>query len=327
MKKIFKIISSILAIAILFITTGCGADIQKPSVHEQSSVATKSFNPKYIDYLVPNYNVPDNNYNLPSGISPSSEKNHEFKKIFDEICRFYHIEKELPSFEFLNENQFEEYAGNNLLKACYSFIDKKVYLSINIDLNKIVDKETFVHEILHYLSDNGEKRGFIYFREDKEFNRLFNEGATEFLASKFLGTNVDGPYEFQETLVKQISVCIGEKKIQDAYFNSDDSEIRKIFNEAVVDVYTSTEFDNISYDPFDTFAGTCYTAWSLGMYGNFEGECLIFTALEEEILYFSKVSKKLDDSKKVLSEFFKSFKAEEEILEVLFDAKYLKSFK
>ena len=309
-----KKIAFILALITFMLISGCAEN------------KATTFNPKYAGLLVPMYNTAtDNDQNMPKGISPSNEQQKDISKLFTSICEHFNIKKAVPKFELLTSKQFESYAGNKMLKACYDFQTKTVYLSETLDLNNIEDKEVFTHETLHYLSDNGDKRGFIYFNDGKEYNRGFNEGATEFFATEFVGKNIDGPYEFQEALVEQLSMCLGYNTVKDAYFYSEDSIIRAAFND-MSDIYPRkiTE-DGVEYDTYDTFACTCFTMWAYGTLNDFQTECATFTALEEQLLYLASKTGNTEECKKSLEKFLKDFGVDDSTLQALFDIKYLRS--
>ena len=169
------------------------------------------------------------------------------------------------------------------------------------------------------------KRGFIYFNDGKEYNRGFNEGATEFFATEFVGKNIDSPYEFQEALVEQLSMCLGYNTVKDAYFYSEDSIIRAAFND-ISNIYPRriTE-DGVEYDTYDTFACTCFTMWAYGTLNDFQTECATFTALEEQLLYLASKTGNTEECKKSLEKFLKDFGVDDSTLLALFDIKYLRS--
>lgn len=322
MKKIVVIFITLAIVICSF--TGCSENIQTDSTDK---IKTSAFTPKYIDFILPMCNIDGNETKeVPKGTSPSKEQQKKFEDLFFKLSEFYKIKKNVPKFEFLTAEQFESYANSKMLKAFYDFETKKIYLAKNLDLALVENKEIFVHECLHYLSDNMQKskRGLIFFKDNKEYNRILNEGVTELLATKFLNQNIDSPYEFAETLVKQLSICVGFDTVKEAYFKSDDTKIRKIFNECVSDIYPSIENEGIIFDQYDSLGCSCFTMWAYSLKDQYQMSCLSFTALEEQLLYFAQKQKKSDECKLALSKLLDEYYTKEE-QQVLFDITYLKN--
>ena len=252
-----------------------------------------SFTPKYdqISFPLEVQITEDDGINFEGHTSePTIEVRKEVENTYFEICEFYKLDKPIPNIKVLDNEGFEIVYAEN---ADYA---EAFYYKGTLYLREDSEKETIIHEFLHYLSDNGKKRGFIYETESGERNNYFNEGATEYLTMRMLGRPVFGPYDFQRLFANQIALIVGEETFEEAYFTSDDSKVRKIFNDSVKEVYGGYKEESLYFDPWDEMACNCCAIWYFQFETSEEYFDLI-TRNEEEIIYLALNNGKGDEVK------------------------------
>ena len=261
----------------------------------------------------------------------SEEDTKEVYSMFTDVAKYYGVFKPMPKVMFAKKEDLSELVGGIEREACYTRNDTTIYLSIEDDFSNLSleQKNTIAHEYLHYLSDNGERRGFIYYSTDAkgysiEYNRFFNEGATEYLAEKFTGYDGDSPYKLHVVLAEQIATVVGEETFEKAYLKSNDEEIRNMFNDNVLPWYKSYEQSEIIYDAWDSFGCACFPLWA-GLLDEVDSEVIDFTAyfvgLEEEVMFFAKNMDKEKEAKEILSKHMQFYG--QEIANKLFEYSYL----
>lgn len=329
MKKNINKAIAILLIFIFILLSGCS-----------NTNAANTFTPNFLENSLPMVkNISsESNQKFPDGTAISSELHNELQELYEELCTYYGIQKSLPRIVQLSAEQFNDIVadGSELMQGCYNSSTKTLYIRDGIKLSNPENREIVTHEFLHYLSDNGEKRGFIYFSDDgtKEFNRYFNEGATEFLAIKFFGNlvnNENSPYALQKLLSAQISTVVGFDEFKHAYFNSDDSQIRKAFNDSVSDLYPGQNLEGTEFDPWDEICGNCYTMWAMDMLSTSDSdneyllaEYAIFAYSQEEIIYFAEKNNCTEEVKKLTKQLFiEDWGIDTPSLDALFSYSYL----
>ncbi len=280
----------------------------------------RNFEPKYDEVTYPLYEeVPEKEDTSFKEFAsePTDEVRKKVEETYFEICEFYKIDKPVPQIKVLDEDVFERIFSVEY-EAFYHPETKTIYLHEN----KISSKWVIVHELLHYLSDNGEKRGFIYEAEaNKERNNYFNEGATEYLTIKLLGEKHFGPYDFQRLFAHQIALVVGEENFEKAYFTSDDSEVREFFNSSVKDFYKGVQYDSFYFDAWDEMACNCCAIWLFQLQQPLPEDFFnIIVRNEEEIIYMALKNDKGKEVKAELKELlmdeFKFTKAECEVFEL-----------
>lgn len=292
MKNLIRTIAT--ALVIMLFLTSCGAEEATPKLH--SGIA-----PLYGTRSL------SSNKKIPEGKELTSDFKKDVEKLFQELCAFYGVKKELPEIKMVSSEELKNYGGDVELQSFYDFQTKTLYLLNGFSLENISYKDIVTHELLHYLSDNGEKRGLVKQTDEKEFNKYLNEGVTEYLAEKFVGKNFYNttPYLFQMFFVEELVMLFGEDTLEKAYFSSDDSELRQMFNTAVNPYYKEEEFEDIKYDAFDYFSSSFYTIWFLGVLDHPDEQYRGFAALQEELIFAAKHEGKIVEIQKYYKKFLK----------------------
>lgn len=315
MTNIKKVFALLLAMSMIFVT-GCNNKSE--------------FVPQLYDWSMPSFIEADDSteINLPTSTTSERSISEEIEKIFKQLCSFYGIEKATPEIRQVTADDFLSYTGGTKMDGCY--LNNIIYVLDTVDLQNTHSLHIVVHELLHYLSDNGENRGFRYkTSEGNTLTYFFNEGTTDYLASEFVNENVDTPYDYQRILAKQLSVIVGEEEFRKAYFTSNVDLIKDLFNSNISDIFPGTSCEGVELDSFETFVCNFNSLWTLGNLIDEDSSFFIyqtslFSCLEEEVFYIASTTGNLQKVKSIFSSFcMQDYELDKDFANEFFNYEYL----
>lgn len=141
--------------------------------------------------------------------------------IFDETqAKIINEKIENMKIEILSGNDFEnkyyKSGGKGFLPGAYVY-QNTIYFrdDLNFDINEL---HNLIHEMLHIISDNGEKMGLLQHNKEKNYmyGRGLNEAFTEYLTSKILEDSFHG-YSKDFEYIIQLLMILTNLDIKDLF--------------------------------------------------------------------------------------------------------------
>ncbi len=291
MKKIIAFV-----LVMLFVLTGCG-----------SNVAKAQFYAPMCWYDSADYEHEEYNY----GTVLTGEEVEKYKDSFAKVCEFAGYEKEFPVIVEVSKDILAKMMNASPEDVYAAFVrPNKIFVTSD------VNEQQLIHEMLHYMSTDGEvvTRGLIYEKEGYEMGRFLNEGITDYFS--FLLCNlsplVECPYEYERYVAECLTTLVGMDEMKNAYFNADVSAIREKVNETLKDVYKAEIDQNgILLDQFDIFT-TSLSGYSVCLtFDEFPDIILMainaMNSVEEMIVKMSQILEMEDEIKAKQKDFLKAY--------------------
>ena len=258
----------------------------------------------------------------PEGREPSSVLLNECEEIFKNLSKHYNIEKELPSIRVLSLKEMAEATGKpETIEVVGAYKDGTLYIVDDCFVDEGF-KATIAHELLHYLSDNGNEAGpgLRYCSQGQLMGATLDEGVTNYLSTLvYPFPDYVCVYEFETHAAEQLALAVGEDKLAEAYFKSDilaikeafDNSLKETYKTITVEEYKSTNMEGIVLSPFDIFTGTLnaynYFLSSISMYtSNLNYAMLQAETAEEMLMFYGSVNGVEEKMKQNLTKFLES---------------------
>ena len=241
----------------------------------------------YADEMTEEYEV--------EGKEPSKKQLEYVTNIFNVLCDYFNVSKELPAIKVVTQEQAKSLWGTTEDGGCLALYDNGV-----LYLTEESGEGVIAHELCHYLSDNSTYVGTFYTIDNIVLGKYLNEGITNYFSTqKFQHDEYYTVYEYETHIGKILSIVFGEENLKNVFFNGDVSSLREDFNNSVKKYYetSSVKGTDIKFEPFDVMA-SCLDTYSYAymqamtstMYGNVDKELVTLSLAEaqcvEEMLVF-----------------------------------------
>ena len=256
-----------------------------------SRTCTSASQPRYCNnvqatlHLLSSYDVDDIGRD---STTPVKEQDRDFVfSVFEDISKLYDVEKNRPNIAHFHphDNITSQYS-----KGCI-YIDFLSYVNIEDA------KGGIAHELIHYLTDNGQFTGFRYTLNDTYiFGQSLSEGVTNYFSTKYAPNPT---YQYETHVAKLVSICYGEEKLND-FFSTNVSNLRNDFNNSLKKHYPNQTYDSLTLTPFDLMTSV------LNTYSDSTDDSVQETqmlAVEEMFLYYAKSKGYESEVKEEISNF------------------------
>ena len=182
--------------------------------------------------------------------TPSDTILSEMYEIFDNLTSFYGIEKDYPNFQVVSSSELQ-WSDALDITGFYDSSTKTVYVSDSFNRKSI---PTIAHEIMHYLSDNGDVYGLMYQKNSYTLGSAITEGITSYFSAQvYPFGNHTSVYEYETHIASLMAIALGEDKLLNAYLASDVESIANDFNLALENIYPMEKINRFAFTPFDIF--------------------------------------------------------------------------
>ena len=221
--------------------------------------------------------------------TPVKEQDRDFVfSVFEDISKLYGVEKSKPNIAHFHphDNITSQYS-----KGC-------IYINFLSYANIEDARGVIAHELIHYLTDNGQFTGFRYTLDDTYIlGQSLSEGVTTYFSTKYAP---DSAYPYETHVAKLVSICYGEERLKNDFFSTNVSNLRNDFNRSLKKHYPSQNYGSLTLTPFDLM--TC----CLNTYGDSTDDSVQksqMLAVEEMFLYYAKSKGYESEVKEEISNF------------------------
>ena len=252
----------------------------------------------------------ENEEKISSEITSISDEQKEIcLEVYQKLVSYYKIEKTVPNFSYFGKNDYSDTETLMNVRAYYDSNNKTVYIKTGFSKNKN-DIATVCHELLHYLSDNGE--GAYYTVGKYRLGNKFLEGVTNYLSTQIY--EFDGStsiYEFETHVAKMFANAFGEDNLRKSYFTNDWSSLKADFDALMCEYYPNEEYEEETFSPFDVFMGNMNTYNLLLSVIDVFPESMqdiikVCDSCEEEIYLYNSVKGNKDSAEVIIKDFLKN---------------------
>jgi len=191
------------------------------------------------------------------GIPLDDYSKEKIQQLLLNLKEAYGIEKQLPPSYLVSSEELERWAYGEEhpnITVAGLFDQKKGRLFVS----DVEDNATILHELIHYLKDDGSGNYRLgYQLDDFRQGAAFEEGATNFLASEIAPVV---SYQFETFVAETFATAYGKEAFQKDFFSSDMFEkFRDDFNQSLENVYEEAILEGLVLTPFDILVGDLET--------------------------------------------------------------------
>lgn len=307
MKRFF---SMLVVLIMLFALVGCNSSTDATIAKNEANVP-RFFNPIPFYPEIVKYEEPD-----VETVTITSKEQKRFEDIFEALSQGYGINKSSPNLRVISAESMYRGYGTIEVDAFYTeYADTITWVE-----GTLSEQESIAaHEVLHYLSDNGEFVGIRYNICGYSAGSSLDEGITNLFSTQYF-PHQDGLciYEFETEVAELFSIIYGEE-FEKIYFSSNVESLKEDFNKDVQDIYFGIDYEFYNGEvafltPFDILVGSlnAYTNSLMLIEQNPEEHIVVVMSqvdmITEMMLYYAKANGKEKEVKKSLKEFVKNEK-------------------
>lgn len=164
----------------------------------------------------------------------SSEQIQILVQTFEKMKNTYKIEKEMPRYVVLTEEEFSEKVSTEYLNkiACYDIASQNIYIRDNFSIQ---DQAFIALEICKYVSAQKDSLGGFSYKvegyENLTSGYAINNGLAKYFASKLYDFPENKEiYNLEEHIAELFTIVWGDEELRKMYFSSDVDKIRADYN-------------------------------------------------------------------------------------------------